>query len=241
VRSLDHFLENFAEHYTVLEGPYSFWMLSLAIFPLRYATTTIFTGGGVGGAPQFLPVQTDVEQKYVRRYHFLTETSVVGFLDSCQAGNAPPAIYADQLQSNIESCATLYSPLGSKVFNVAASRLRLGDEGYLFPYPIPLGNAAYDVAVKSIKWRTPPDASISSPRHLLSTADRIGLKAEVYGSSEKSFGWSVVPVQLDAVKPGLTPFVAPIAEGGYRSYLLRMDGTGFTTYVVIFVREDVAP
>jgi hypothetical protein len=128
VRSLDHFLENFAEHYTVLEGPYSFWMLSLAIFPLRYATTTIFTGGGVGGAPQFLPVQTDVEQKYVRRYHFLTETSVVGFLDSCQAGNAPPAIYADQLQSNIESCATLYSPLGSKVFNVAASRLRLGDE-----------------------------------------------------------------------------------------------------------------
>jgi len=240
VRSLDHFVGKFAEHYTVLEGPSSYSMVSLAIFPLRYATTLIFARS-VGGAPQFLPIQTEVEQKYVRRYHFLTETSVVGFLDSCQVGIAPPAIYADQLQSKIESCATVNSPLGSKVFNAAASRLRLGDEVYLFPYPIPLGNAAYDVAVKSTKWRTPPEAGTSSPRHLLSTADRIGLKAEVYGSSEKSFGWSVVPVELDAVKPGLTPFVAPIVEGGYRSYLLRIDGTMFTSYVVIFVREDVAP
>jgi hypothetical protein len=73
------------------------------------------------------------------------------------------------------------------------------------------------VAVKSIKWRTPAEAGTSFTRHLLSTADRIGLKAEAYGSSEKSFGWSVVPVQLDAVKPGLTPFVAlgrpQMAEG----------------------------
>jgi hypothetical protein len=241
VRSLDHFIGKFAEHYTVLDGPYSYWMSSLAIYPLRFATTVSFTGSGVPGGPRFLPIQAEVEQTYVRRYHFVTESSAVGFLDSCQAGNLVPAVYADLLRAKIEMCVPIDSPLGSKVFNLAASRLRLGDEAYLFPYPIPLGNAAYDAAVNSIRWRTPSDAGSSSPRHLLSTAERIGLKIEVYKSNERSFGWSLIPVELEVIREGLTPFVVPIAEGGYRSYLLRIDSTMFTTYLAIFVRNDVAP
>jgi hypothetical protein len=245
VRSLDHFMRRFAEHYTVLESPDSYWMSSLAIYTLRFATTLSFSGGRVPGAPQFLPTQAQIEHKYIRRYHFLSEASVVGFWDSCRAGDTAPAIYADLVQSKIEMCVTVGTLLVSKVFNFGTSRLRLGDEVYLFPYPVPLGYAAYDVAVKSISWRTPTDASTDSPRRLLSTADRIGLKVEVFGQNDIprrwSYGWWLVPVELETIRPGLTPFAAPLAEGGYRSYLLRVDGTMFTTYAVIFVREDVAP
>jgi hypothetical protein len=244
VRSLDQLLNRFAEQYTVIESPDSYWMMSFLFYSLRSAGDLFFTGSGLPGGPRLLPLEPEVEREYVRRYRFVNHTSVVSVSDNCQAPGKPPAEYADRLQGLVDTCATLSSPLGSKVLNMGGSRVPLGREVYLLPFPIPAGKAIYDRAPKNFAWRVTTDSVDSeptSPRRLLPTENNTGIRHEVYRVADGYWGWSLMPVDLETVKSSLTPLAMPLAEAGYRGYLLQVSAVYIPSYILILVRTDMAP
>jgi len=244
VRSLDNFLNRFANRYTVIESPGSYWMFPLLIFPIRYTGNLFFVGHGIPHWARFLPTEPELEPTHVRRYHFVNEWSIVSVSDNCELQQRSPAIYDGRVASVIESCSRLYSPLGTKFFNAAQSRLNVGDEAYIYPLPISQpdqagigispGDAMYADVTRGVTWR--PASETQSVRELLAVSSRTGIREEIYNANGLSVGWSIVSAPIQRVQSALIPLASPLSNGEYRSYLLRMDGTFYRVYALIFVQ-----
>jgi hypothetical protein len=240
VRSLDQFFNQFAEQYTAIANPDFYWMISSLIYPLHYVGQ--LTIPGLPTTTTLLPLEAEVERKYVSRYHFVSELSAVDVSDTCQAPTKPPAEYAERLQGLVDACVTLDSPLGRKIFNMGRSRLPLGRELYLYPFSIPRGKAIYGHAAQGFAWRVPKtDGESRSPRRFLSSENHVGIRQEVYRIGGRYWGWSLMPIDLESAKSSLTPLATPLADGGYRSYLLQISASVMEAYILIFVRADIAP
>jgi hypothetical protein len=236
VESLDDFLNRLASRYTAIETVGTYWMFPLLIFPLRYTGTAILTGPAVIGSwPRFLPIESDVERKYTPKYHFVSGASIASVSDRCETGKRPLPGYEDRI-GPIEYCETLFSPLGAKVLNVATSRLRIGDEAYIYPIGIDRtidSDAIYSAAATDVTWRSPrePDAL----RDL--SMGRVGIKDEIYRGNGFLIGWSILPVGMQAIRSALTPLAQPLQYANYNCYLLKIDGTFYHVYVLIFLRS----
>jgi hypothetical protein len=239
VRSLDAFLNHFANHYTVIESPDSYWMFDLLIYPLRPAADFNFRGlEGVPGGPRFLPSEDEVERKFHRRYHFVNNLSVPEITRDCRAGTTLPEQYADRM-GMVSMCATIKMPFGTKIVNMGPSRLKLGDEAYIYPFPQDRGMKIYEMLANGFTWQRIADAPDGQPGLLLSAEKRRGIKEEICSTPWMSCGWSILPVDMRQLENFLSPLAAPLIQSGYGSYLLRMDSALRATFAVIFVRPDL--